>query len=123
VLEQRLQITREGVVVEAGGRLARPPEAATVVADAAVTGREQLPLLALPGVAVERIAVDQDDRPAAAVIVVVDLDVAAVLTTDLHERHADLLLACPDRQTEARSHRRRPVAPVHSLVTGRAALN
>ena len=55
VLEQRVQVGGEGVVVVADGRLARAAEAAAVVADAAVAGGEQLALLALPGVAVERV--------------------------------------------------------------------
>src|SRR5881409_2327153 len=48
VLEQRVQVGGEGVVVEACRRPARVTEAASVVADDAVTGREQLRLLALP---------------------------------------------------------------------------
>ena len=47
-LEQRVQVGGEGVVVEACRRPARVTEAASVVADDAVTGREQLRLLALP---------------------------------------------------------------------------
>src|SRR5690606_40695702 len=54
-----LEIGREGVVVVAGGGLRGPAEPAAVVADAAVPGGQQGALLALPGVAVQRVAVDQ----------------------------------------------------------------
>src|SRR3954452_19965267 len=87
MVEQRFQVAREGVVVEAGARLARLPESAPVVADAAIAPGEQRPLLAFPRVAVEWIAVDQDDRYAGAVVVVMDVDVGAVLAADLDEWH------------------------------------
>ena len=87
MVEHRLEIGREGVVVKAGGRLAGPPEAAAVITDAAVARLEQDPLLSLPRVAVERIAVNEDDRLAGAVVSVVDLDVGAVLGADLDEWH------------------------------------
>ena len=88
MVQQRLEIGGERVVVVARRGLAGLAEAAAVVADAAVAVREQHPLLALPRVAVERVAVDQDDRLAGAVVVVVDLDVGAVLGSDLDEWHA-----------------------------------
>jgi hypothetical protein len=53
VLEQRVEVAGERVVVVADGRLARAAEPAPVVADHAVAGGEQHPLLALPRVAVE----------------------------------------------------------------------
>src|SRR4051812_36209581 len=92
MVEQRFQVARQGVVVEAGARLARLPEAAPVVADAAMARGEQRPLLAFPRVAVERIAVDHDDRYAGAMVVVMDVDVGAVLAADLDEWHRDLPL-------------------------------
>src|SRR3954470_23728252 len=96
MVEQRFQVAREGVVVEAGARLARLPEAAPVIADAAILRGEQRPLLAFPRVAVEWIAVDQDDRYAGAMVVVVDVDVGAVLAADLDEWHCRFLslVAC-----------------------------
>src|SRR5205823_3149870 len=86
--EQRFQVGGEGVVVETGGRPARLAEAASVVADHSVAGREQLRLLALPRVRVQGVAVDQDDRLPAPVVLVVDLDVGVVLGTDLDVRHS-----------------------------------
>jgi hypothetical protein len=71
MIEQRLRSAREAVVVVADGRLARLAEAPAVIADGAVALREQRPLLTLPRAAVERIAVDQDDGRAGAVVVVV----------------------------------------------------
>jgi len=51
VVEKRLQVGGERVVVETGRRLARQAEAAAVVADAAVARFEQHAFLALPRVA------------------------------------------------------------------------
>jgi hypothetical protein len=48
VLEQRVQICGERVVVVAAGGLARAAEAAPVVADHAMAGVEQVALLSLP---------------------------------------------------------------------------
>jgi hypothetical protein len=58
MVEQRLEIAGERVVVGAGRRLARAPEAAPVAADAAMAGGQQRTLLTLPRVAVQWIAVD-----------------------------------------------------------------
>ena len=89
MVEKCLQVGGERVVVETGGRLAGRAETAPVVADAAVARIEQHALLALPRVAVERVAVDEHDRLAGPVIVEVDLDVGAVLFPDSHEGHGD----------------------------------
>ena len=62
-------------------------EAAAVIADAAEAAFDQHPLLPLPRVPVERVPVDQDDRLAGAVVVVVDLDVGTVLGPNLDEWH------------------------------------
>jgi hypothetical protein len=91
VVQQRLEIGRERVVVEPRRRLARFAEPAPVVGDAAVSIREQHSLLALPGVAVKRVAVDQDNRLAGPVVVVVDLDVGGVLRSDFDEWHGAFL--------------------------------
>jgi hypothetical protein len=77
-----VEVGREGVVVVADGRLAGAAEAATVVADHAVTRREELALLSLPRVPVQGIPVDQHDRIAAAVVLVVDLDRGSVLASN-----------------------------------------
>ena len=87
VVEQRLEVGGEGVVVVTGGRLARLAEAAPVVGDDPLAGGEQLRLLFLPGVAFERVAVDEDDRLAGPVVLVVKVDVGAVLFPDGDERH------------------------------------
>ena len=87
MLDQRLQIASEGVVVVAEGRLTRPAEAAAVVRDHSISIGEQLPLLAFPRVAIQRIAMDQNDRAAAPVVLVVDLDRGAVLGADGDIRH------------------------------------
>ena len=50
------------------------PKAAAVVGDRAVAGVEQCALLTLPGVAVERVAMDQHDRLAGAVVLVIELN-------------------------------------------------
>src|ERR1700693_2380902 len=91
MVEQRLQIARERVVVIATRRLTGLAEASTVIGDAAVSVGEQHPLLTLPGVAVERIAVNQDDRLAGPVVGVVDLDVGGVLSSDFDEWHGAFL--------------------------------
>src|SRR5690606_33518862 len=104
MVEQRLEVGGEGVVVVAGGGLRGATEAAPVVADAAVAGGEQRAFLALPGVAVQRVAVDQHDRRALTAVPVVDLDVGAVLTPGGHERHGGSSLC--ESATGAPSSRR-----------------
>src|SRR5438874_1898190 len=73
-VQHGLEVRREGVVVVAGRGLARPPEAAAVVGDDAVPGLEQRRALLLPGVPVEGVAVDEDDRLTFAVVLVVEVD-------------------------------------------------
>ena len=99
MFQQRVQIGGEGVVVVADGRLAGLPEAATVVGDHAVAGGEQHPGLTLPGVAVQRVAVDQHDRLPGAVVLVVDLDVGAVLGSDGDARHDGPRCVIDDRDS------------------------
>jgi hypothetical protein len=70
VVQQRLQIGGERVVVIAGGGLAGLAEAAAVVGDRAVARIEQRALLALPRMTVQRITVNQDDRLPAATLCV-----------------------------------------------------
>jgi hypothetical protein len=81
-LEDLVQVGGEGVVVVPGADLARLAEAAAVVGDDAVPGREELAGLALPAVAVERVAVDEDDGLPLALVLVVELDGGAVLGSD-----------------------------------------
>src|SRR5690606_36273624 len=57
-------------------------EAAAVVGDHAVAGPEQGGGLLLPGRAVQGVPVDEDDGLTAAVVLVVQLDVGAVLGAD-----------------------------------------
>src|SRR5262249_29621037 len=85
------QVGGEGVVVVTDGRLARLAEAAPVVADHPVAGGEKVGLLFLPRVPFQRVAVDEDDRLAGTVVVVVELDVGAVLGSDGDVRHRSLL--------------------------------
>ena len=74
MLDQHVQIAGERVVVIAETRLARAAEASAVVGDHAITVEEQLSLLTFPRVAIEWIAMDQEDWTAAPVVFVVDLD-------------------------------------------------
>src|SRR2546422_498556 len=89
-LDQHVQIGREGVVVVADGRLARATKPSPVVADHAMAAREQLAFLTLPRVPVQRVAVDQHHRLAAAVIFVVDLDRSVVLGSNSDAGHTFL---------------------------------
>src|SRR5207253_3518754 len=82
----------EGVVVVAGGRLARVAEATTVVRDDPVTRVQQNGYLLLPRGPTEWVAVDEHHRRTRAVVLVVDLDVAGVLPTDGDVWHRILLL-------------------------------
>ena len=91
MFEQRVQVGRERVVVVAHGRLARAAEPAAVIADTAVAGGEQHALLSLPRVTVERVAVDQNDGAPGAVVVVMDLNVGLVLSSDFDEWHGPIL--------------------------------
>jgi hypothetical protein len=58
-----------------------------------VAGLQQHALLALPRVAVQRVAVDEHDGLAVAVVLVVDLDVGAVLGPDDDARHGRFLFS------------------------------
>ncbi len=82
VVQQAVQVGGEGVVVVADDRLAGLAEAAAVIGDDPVAGLQQDRDLLVPGPAAERIPVDQHDRLARAVVLVVDLDIGGVLPTD-----------------------------------------
>ena len=82
VVQQAVQVGGEGVVVVADDRLAGLAEAAPVVGDDPIAGLQQDRDLLVPGPAAERIAVDQHDRLAGAVVLVVDLDIGRVLPAD-----------------------------------------
>jgi hypothetical protein len=62
-------------------------EPAPVICDHTVTGLQQHRDLLVPGAAAERAAVDQHDGQAGAMILVVDLDVGAVLSSDFDKWH------------------------------------
>src|SRR5207248_4533612 len=97
----------EGVVVVAYGRLARATKPAPVVADDAMAAREQLALLTLPRVPVQRVAVDQHQRPAAPVILVMDLDRSVVLGSNSDAGHAhSSFLVSPDLNVRPLGRRR-----------------
>ena len=82
VFQQGIEVGGEGVVVIPGCRLAGLAEPAPVVGDDPVPGLQQDRDLLVPGAAAERVAVDQHDGLAGAMIGVVDLDVGAVLSSD-----------------------------------------
>jgi hypothetical protein len=82
VLQQGVEVSGEGVIVVASGRLAGLAEPAPVIDDDPVPGVQQDRDLLVPGPAAERVAVDQHHRLAGAVILVVDLDVGAVFLAD-----------------------------------------
>jgi AAA ATPase domain len=82
LLQQGIEVGGEGVVVIPGCRLAGLAEPAPVVGDDPVPGRQQGRDLLVPGAAAERVAVDQHDRLAGAMILVVDLDGGVVFLAD-----------------------------------------
>ena len=82
VLQQSRQVGGESVVVVADHGLAGQAEPAAVVGDDPVPGRQQRRDLLVPAAAAERVAVDEDDRLAGPVVLVVDLDVGAVFPSD-----------------------------------------
>jgi hypothetical protein len=84
---ERVQIGGEVVVVIAGGGLAGFAEPAPVIGDDPVPIGDQGPFLPLPGPAAQREAVDEHDRPARAVILVVQLDRRRILPAGGHKRH------------------------------------
>ena len=87
MLDEGVVVGGEGVVVVAGGRLAGLPPAPAVVQDHPVTGRQQHRHLLLPCRSVQRIPMGQHHRGTGTVVLVVDLDVAGVLSTDFEVRH------------------------------------
>src|SRR6185436_19754236 len=82
------EIRREGVVVVADARLARTSEAAAIVGDHAVTGRQQRGGLFFPRRSAQRPSVDEHDRRPGTVIFVIELDGGGVLLTDRDGAHA-----------------------------------
>ncbi len=91
VLEQRGEVGCEGVVVVAVPGLRRRAEAATVVRDHPMTGVDQRRDLVLPRTPAERPTVDEDHRLAGAVVLVVELHIAAVLGAYSQSRHGSSL--------------------------------
>src|SRR5207244_1136118 len=87
VLHQHLEIASEGVVVIPEGRLTRLAEAAAVAGDDSIAIGEELALLAFPRVAIEWIAMDQNDRAATAVVLIVNINWSAVLGADGDRSH------------------------------------
>jgi hypothetical protein len=70
--QRSVEVAGEGVVVVAGAGLAGGAEAVLVANDDPVAGCEQGRFLPLPGVAVEQVVVDQDDRRTRSVVFVGD---------------------------------------------------
>ena len=85
--DERVQVCGEGVPVIAVGWLARGAGATPVVSDDPVAEREQGRDLLVPGPAAERVAVDEDHRRAAAVVLVVKVDGAGVFGADGDDGH------------------------------------
>jgi hypothetical protein len=106
--DQRVQVGGEGVVVVAGRGLAGLAEAAPVISDHPVAGLQQDAFLLLPGVPVQRVAVNQHDRLAGAVVFVVDLDVLGVLPADGDLSHCLAFLLVRTVLTGWSDLRRRP---------------
>ncbi len=87
VLDQRVQVGGERVVVVPVPRLARPTEAPAVVGDHAVACIDQCRHLMFPRPPAQRPPVDQDDRLPLPVVLVVELDLRAVLVPDRNLGH------------------------------------
>jgi len=85
--QERVEVAGEGVVVVADTGLARLAEPAAVVGDDAVAGLEHDRDLPVPGPAAQRVTVDQHDRPAGAMVLVVNLDRGVVLGSNSDVRH------------------------------------
>src|SRR5207302_8357786 len=83
------------VVVVSGGRLAGVAKPAPVVGDHPVAGLQQHRDLPVPGTAAERVAVNQDDRPSLAVVLVVEVDRGRVLPADADVCHGFLRFSVP----------------------------
>ncbi len=105
-LQHRVEVGGEGVVVVAGVDLRRSAEPTAVVGDDAIALCEQLAGLALPAVAVERIAVDQDDGLTRSLVFVVELDRGAVLVADGDVTHD------PDPFDPGENDRSRSMSPM-----------
>ena len=105
--QEGVEVRGEGVVVVALGGLAGFAETAAVVGDDAVAGLQEGGCLLFPGGSVQRVAVDQDDRLAAPVVFVVELDIGAVLGSNGDECH----LGGPFEASESGSGRNRKAAP------------
>jgi hypothetical protein len=87
--EQDMKIARERVEVIADAGPAGRAEAAPVVGDDPVPGRQQGRLLPLPRVPVQPVAVHQHNRGTGPVILVVDPDSGAILPPDSDIGHRD----------------------------------
>ena len=74
--DELVQVLRESVVVIARPRLAGLAESSAVVGDDAMARIQQDGELLLPCAAAQRIAVDQNDWRARAVVFVIEVDVA-----------------------------------------------
>jgi hypothetical protein len=73
--QQGVEVGGESVVVVAVGRLAGLTESAPVIGDDPVARLQQNRDLLVPGAAAERVAVDQDNGPALAVVLVIQIDI------------------------------------------------
>src|SRR5262249_35320798 len=91
-----VQIFGEGVVVVPGGGLAGIAEAAAVISDDAMAGREEHGKLLFPRGAAERISMNENYGIAGAVVLVIEFDVGRVFFSDIDVRH-ELLLSKVDR--------------------------
>jgi hypothetical protein len=98
VVEQRLEVGGERVVVVALPGLRRVAEATAVVRDHAVAGVDQRRHLVLPRAPAQGPAVDQDNWTVALVAVVLEVqgdgEVSGVGGLDVQVRHGALLGGC-----------------------------
>ena len=88
--QQGIEVGGERVVVVAVSGLAGFPESAPVVGDDPGARPQQGRNLLVPGAAAERVAVNQDDRSAVAVVLVIQIDVFGILLSDGYMRHGSL---------------------------------
>jgi hypothetical protein len=87
VLKDRVKVIGQGVVVVADAGSTGVAKAAAVVGDDAVSGVQQDAFLLFPGVPVQWVSVDQDNRLPGAVILVVEVDVVGVFFSDGDDGH------------------------------------
>src|SRR5262249_47880802 len=80
--DELLQVLGEGVVIVAGGWLAGPAESAAIIGDDAVAGGQKRRHLLLPGSATEGTSVDEDNRDARAVVLIIEIDISGVFLSD-----------------------------------------